>query len=192
MKTYRVSRFQRRPVGASDRTSSARPAGGSSSALWWALGIAGVAGVAGLAYAMSGPAPGPTAPTQPTTPTAPTGYKVLEACKGVEVTDEPAALKFARDAGTRASVYSSDAVVSWATEAAGTLGMSASFTCDPATLPPESLGFAYRVARQYIAGAAASSKMTKEQAEAALTFGRTQMLLQHGVPAERLPEGLPA
>lgn len=152
----------------------------------WVLGGAVVVVGGGLlaAWIFGGDAPAPA-------PSA-LGFRLLPACGGVEVLDEPKAMAAARASGGQASVYDEQSgYLGWVAAAAETLGLGGAMTCDPANVPPASLSFAYRLVREYLAGAVAAKKISAEDATVGLDVGRAKLLFQ-GVDAAQLPEGLPS
>lgn len=142
----------------------------------WLWGLAGVAvvGAVGAAVALSGESPAVATER---------GYKFLPGCGGIEVSDEPRAMAFARSAGTKASKLGD--IEAWAGEASEALGGGA--TCTVESYPVSSLGFLFRLVRAYVLGAVDAQQLLKEQAQMIVSAIRVT-LLARGVAASELPE----
>lgn len=141
--------------------------------------------VVGVGVAIAGkPSPSKTAPT-PKDPTQ--GYTVQDACAGVVVDDEAAAMAHAATQGALAGPYDPNAQMGWIAKAAGALGIP--LLCDPAKIPSPSLTFTYRLFQAYLQGGVKAGAIQEPQAVAVASTLRSMFVTAGADPSE-MPEGL--
>lgn len=148
-----------------------------------AVGIVAVAALGQTKGASGSKAtPGPTSPLPGTGYENAKGFQVLQNCKGINLYNEAAALKWAAGLGAKAPAFTSND--DWFGAAGKALGIPAS-----CRFPPASTVSAYAIFRAYVRAARDSGRISPERALGVMAFLRVGALTA-GAEASRLPEGL--
>lgn len=117
------------------------------------------------------------------------GYRVEPNCGGITITNEEAAMEYARTKGAEAPVYGAgDYSDTWTKSFNEALGLSQETGCALAD-NPAALAALYRLSRAYTQGAADVGKLAGDVAETFLGVLRL-FLEEEGAAVDDMPEGL--